>query len=195
MSYINKKTVFQINKQTRMNDDYSEKENNIRNNRQMREYQLFPNGSGNRKNYINSMNNVGVYHNKNGDGRGHFIDEESSFRNGKFENISTNDGDKVSKQLSTRQFKGVPFMGSGQSTLKNPDLKSKLIYGEQTTTGKSCNSLAGASVNRFTPLIPCIKDNVQKISHIVPEYWVRGGMNTRTIIRNIDYMKSRGLRK
>ena len=86
-------------------------------------------------------------------------------------------------------------MGAGQSSLKNPDLKSKLMFGEQTHTGKSCNSLSGASANRFIPLVPCLKDNVQNVSHIVPEYWVRGGMNTRTIIRNIDYMKSCGLRK
>lgn len=195
MSYQNQKTVFAINHQTRMNNDYCEKESNIRNNRRMREYQLYPNGENNRNNYMNSMNSVGVYQNNGGDGRGHFVDEESSFRNGKFGNIITNDRDKVSKQLSTRQFKGVPFMGAGQSALKNPDLKSKLMYGEQTNTGKSCNSLSGVSANRFTPLVPCLKDNVQNVSHIVPEYWVRGGMNTRTIIRNIDYMKSCGLRK
>ena len=80
MSYQNQKTVFAINRQTRMNDDYCEKESNIRNNRKMREYQLYPSGANNRNNYINSMNSVGVYQNNGGDGRGHFIDEESSFR-------------------------------------------------------------------------------------------------------------------
>ena len=44
------------------------------------------------------------------------------------------------------------------------------------------------------PMVSCLKKNIQDPKHLVPEYWVRGGMDTRTIVRNINYMKSCGLK-
>ena len=87
------------------------------------------------------------------------------------------------------------FLGRGESTLKMPDLKSRLIVGEDTSQSRACNTLSGISIDRFTPLVPCLEENVQNTKHIVPEYWVRGGMSTRNIIRNIDYMRTCGFKK
>ena len=46
----------------------------------------------------------------------------------------------------------------------------------------------------FIPLVPHLAENVQNVDHIIPTYWVRGGMSTRTIVRNIDYLKSCGIK-
>ena len=136
------------------------------------------------------MNKVGIYQNNNRDGRGNYIDNESILYNGKKGNIMTSKKKKMGKNLPTRLFPGSPFMGSGQSSLKNPDLKSKLLKGEQTSVPKSKSNLTGIYINRFIPMIPKLKKNIQDPNHIVPEYWVRGGESTRNVVRNIDYLKN-----
>ena len=37
-----------------------------------------------------------------------------------------------------------------------------------------------------------IAENVQNTDHIIPEYWIRGGMNSRSVHRNINYLRSCG---
>ena len=86
-------------------------------------------------------------------------------------------------------------MSSGQSVLKNPDLSSRLKYGEDTRVSKSVNNATAYSANNFIPLVPNLAENVQNTDHIIPTYWVRGGMSSRTVVRNIDYMKSCGIKK
>ena len=49
------------------------------------------------------------------------------------------------------------------------------------------------SADNFIPLVPEIQENIQNIDHIIPTFWVRGGMSSRTVVRNIDYLKSCGL--
>ena len=104
-------------------------------------------------------------------------------------------------------FQGNARDGSGAFINEDSDLKngkfgyiltsqkSKLLSGEDTHMDKSCDTLSGVSIDRFTPLVPCLKENVQDTKHIIPQYWVRGGMSTRNIIRNIDYMRTCGFRK
>ena len=67
-----------------------------------------------------------------------------------------------------------------------------MLYGELTNYGKSSNSLSGISINRFIPLIPSIRENIQDPEHIVPSYWVNGGLSTRNNLKNINYLKSCG---
>jgi hypothetical protein len=55
-------------------------------------------------------------------------------------------------------------------------------------TACMCNSYRGVAINRFTPLVPHIKNNVQNPNHII-ESWQRGGVDTREYIRNADYLK------
>lgn len=190
MSFQNQKTVLEINKLTSLNDDCSERESRIRNNQKLADYRIYNVQSMNRANYIDSTNRVGIYQNNNRDGRGLLIDNESGLLNGKNGNILTSHKKKTGKNLPTRLFPGVPFMGAGQSTLKNPDLKSELLSGEQTSSSRSCGSFAGVNINRFIPLLPCLEETVQNVSHIVPTHWVRGGESTRNIVRNIDYLKN-----
>ncbi len=146
-----------------------------------------PNGS--RDQYVHNTQVRGILESKNPDSTGAYINTGTTLRNG----IMTHDGHR--HQLDTRLFPGSPFMAQGQSTIKNPDLSSRLLYGEETRTQKSQGSLNDVSIDNFIPLIPCIQKNVQDPQHIIPEYWVRGGMSTRSVIRNIDYIKSCGGKK
>jgi hypothetical protein len=72
----------------------------------------------------------------------------------------------------------------------NPDVMSKLYSGEIT---KDRTSIRGKEIDRFIPLIPALEEQVQNPKNLIPTYWVRGGMDTRAVIRNIDYMKTCGL--
>lgn len=125
------------------------------------------------------------------DGYGHSsldgcnIDRDSFMRNG---SIITHQGN-TPQQLFERPFLTVPYMGRG---VGNTCTESELITGDQTSIKRQCNTLAGITINNyFTPLVPCLKNNVQNPIHLIPEVakngWVRGGVPSRQIIKNIDY--------
>ena len=101
----------------------------------------------------------------------------------------TSDKNKCGKLLQARPYSTTPYMGSGKTCSLFPNVESKLKFSEITTVPKSINSLSGITIDRFTPLLPCIEDNVQDTKHIVPTMWVRGGADTRAVIRNVDYRK------
>lgn len=195
----NYKTPMRINARTRMNNDACERESRIRGNQTISERNFVETFAQNtdygRANYINSTADLGVYQDKNKDRGGHFVDEESFIRNGDAGNKITSEKKKVSKLLQHRPYITVPYMGAGQTSIVQPDTWSKMAGGEPTRTGKGCDSLAGVSINRFTPLVPCLAAEVQNVKHIVPTCWVRGGMDTRGEIRNINYYRECGIRK
>ncbi len=142
--------------------------------------------NGQRDQYYAQTQVRGVLESRNPDVNGQHVDTCTSLRNG----VMTHDGHR--HQLDTRLFIGSPYMAQGQSTLKNPDLSSRLLYGEESRTKKSQGSTVDVSIDNFIPLIPCIQKNVQDPKHIIPDYWVHGGMSTRSVVRNIDYVKSCG---
>ena len=199
--YRNKKKVLDINRKTRLNDDYCEKEDKNRTNHQSSDYKLkayndfdSDHSNTNRNNYMDSLGEVGLYHSVN-NRPGHFIDKDSFLRNGREGNIITTTRSKATKQLFTRPHVTVPYMGAGKTSIVYPDVQSVLVPGESTKTGKSGNSAAGVSIDRFVPLVPCLQENVQNTKHIIPKYWVRGGQDTRSVIRNIDYMRCIGIKQ
>ena len=104
-------------------------------------------------------------------------------------NKLTSDKTKCGKLLQARPYATTPYMGSGKTCILNADVESQLKMGEDTGAPKSINTLSGITINRFIPLIPCIEQNIQDPVHIVPDKWVRGGADTRSTIRNIDYRK------
>jgi hypothetical protein len=64
----------------------------------------------------------------------------------------------------------------------------------QTTLDKPCNALSEVTIgNYFTPLIPKLRDEVQDLKHIIPENsmdsWIRGGLPSRQMQRNEDYLR------
>ena len=117
---------------------------------------------------------------------------EADLRNGCSGNILTHD--RTRRNLPVRTLRTVPMMGSCITPLQFSDTYSQLVSGESTRAKKACNTLAGVTIDRFIPLVPCLEYNIQNPVHYVPQYWVRGGMDTRAYIRNIDYKKACGFR-
>jgi len=173
-----------INEQTNLKKEYI---NDLENNR-MFNYNFTPNINdiNSRKSYINSIEINGILQDKNYDKNGDNIDDSTSLRYGNIQKVQSK------KELDTRVFPGSPYMANGQSILKNTDLSSRLIFGEDTRTSKSNNIVSSYSANNFIPLVPSLEKNVQNIDHIIPTYWIRGGMSTRSVVRNIDYLKASG---
>lgn len=97
---------------------------------------------------------------------------------------------KCPNQLFTRPYKTVPYMGRGPG---NMVMESQITPGEDTSAKRSCNTLSGISIpHYFTPLVPHLDYNVQNPEHIVEEVvdegWIRGGANSRLIVRDVDYL-------
>ena len=181
-----------INQNTNIRNDKCFNTSQDLNNDRLFNYSFLPSLNANentRNSYINSTNTVGILQDTNYDISGKNINESTLLRNGNLQNS----GKK--KELDTRLFPGSPLMSSGQAILKNPDLSSRLKFGEDTRTTKSANSAASYSANNFIPLVPSLAENVQNVDHIIPTFWVRGGMSSRSVIRNIDYLKSCGIKK
>ena len=85
-------------------------------------------------------------------------------------------------------------MGRGPG---NMQLESQMNPGENTGSKKSCNTLSGISIpHYFTPLVPHLDYNVQNPEHIVQEVvdegWIRGGANSRLVVRDVDYLQRCG---
>ena len=74
------------------------------------------------------------------------------------------------------------------------DVESVIRPGNFASDDKACNSLSGVTIgNYFTPMIPKLQDEVQNPVHIIPEdsmqSWVRGGLPSRQMQRNKDYLR------
>lgn len=115
------------------------------------------------------------------------IDDDSKMRNG---SIITHQGNSKI-QLFARPYLSVPFMGRG---IGNSCTESELITGDQTGIKRQCNTLSEINIpNYFTPLVPCLEHNVQNPKHLITESaskgWVRGGVPSRQIVKNIEYKK------
>jgi len=124
------------------------------------------------------------------------------FKDGKGTNIRDIDSDtkvtfskvkyerKHQKQLFERPFATMPYIGKGVHKVND---ESFLISPETTRQSRQCGSLAGVFLeNQFTPLVPSLRDTVQNTTFIIPEDskadWVRGGMSSRNIVKDIDYL-------
>ena len=96
-------------------------------------------------------------------------------------------------QLIERPHLTTPYQGRGEG---NPSIESHIRGGETTMQHKSCNTLSGIFIDRYTPQLPCIRNNVQNPNNIIPENydpsWLSGGQPSRQIIRNKDYLKKCG---
>ena len=182
-----------LNENTNIKNDRCLYSIQLKENERMFSYNFLPpvlDTTKNSKNdYINSTNMKGVMQNNTFDHNGDNINNSTNLRNGIANEC------QAKKELPTRLFPGTPLMSTGQSVLKNTDLSSRLKYGEDTRTSKSANAIASYSADNFIPLVPAIAENVQNPNHIIPTNWVRGGMSSRSVIRNIDYLKSCGIRK
>ena len=116
------------------------------------------------------------------------IDADSAVRNS--QNLTNM---RYIQQLYTRPYPTVPYMGRGTV---NAELENILITGEDTSQKKQCNTLSGINIDRFVPLVDCLQKNIQNPIHLVEEVarkdWVRGGVPSRDIVRNTDYLMKCG---
>lgn len=183
-------------KNTRRNYDVDEEQDTDMANEKISNYHtqnLTPKQSD-RRGYLNSLTAVGNLPSGNYDGFSQVVNRESQLRNGITGNSTTHYKEKNKKILRSRPF-NVGYMGAGQTYVKDVPLNSQIVQGVDTRVKKSTDSLSGVSIDRFTPLVPCLEKNVQNTSHIIPEYWVRGGMSTRGLLQNIDYYKMCGIKR
>ena len=94
-------------------------------------------------------------------------------------------------QIVERLFLTTPNLKKGKF---NVDLETVLINSDSTTDQKPCGALSGVSIgNYFTPMISKLSEEIQDTNHIIPEDsksdWLRGGLPTRQIVRNADYLR------
>tara|TARA_B100002051_G_C16725107_1_gene634829 strand:- start:446 stop:1129 length:684 start_codon:yes stop_codon:yes gene_type:complete len=84
------------------------------------------------------------------------------------------------------------FFGKGDHDV---DAETVLQASSLTTIDRPCNALSGSSTLPYslTPMLQKLEDEVQDTKHIIPEdseqSWVRGGLPSRQIVRNMDYMR------
>ena len=91
-------------------------------------------------------------------------------------------------RAQARPFLSVPYMGGGRG---NPDVESLLLHSEQVREGKECGTITEMGFDGvFTPMIPNLKENIQKSDNLITEDaspgWVRGGLPSRAYIRDVN---------
>lgn len=162
-------------------------------NNQMQSYTLTSYHNPTRKNYVDATKEIGVYQQTNLGEKSIHIDNESKFLNGKSGNTSTRDKDRVSKILMPSPYATTPNLKLGNVPEVEHDPNNR--YGRMTREFKKNMDLSGITINRFIPMVPEVKRSVNYYEqHINPTQWVRGGMDTRTVMRNSDYLKTCGKR-
>jgi hypothetical protein len=97
---------------------------------------------------------------------------------------------KARIDLFQRPFATVPFLGRGAV---NPIMESQIQQGEQLVNKRSVNNLSEKSYIKYhqTPLLPAVKDRIDnstKIESDASEGWIRGGVPSRELTRDNDYM-------
>ena len=119
--------------------------------------------------------------------KGCLVDTDTNLRQSKDQLTNQRDINQIVERLfiTTPDLKRGPY---------DVDVESVLINSDASSDQKPCNSLAGVSLgNYFTPMIPKLSQEVQDTEHIIPEdslnEWVRGGLPTRQMVRNADYLR------
>tara|TARA_B110000208_G_scaffold89273_1_gene112569 strand:+ start:1021 stop:1608 length:588 start_codon:yes stop_codon:yes gene_type:complete len=92
-------------------------------------------------------------------------------------------------QLFPRSIGTIPLLTKKMDLNADTFIKSP----EYSDTSKSYSTVTDRNFNRFTPLIYHLKHNIQNPNHIIPEnsltYWKQGGISTRDLVKNTDYLK------
>jgi len=115
---------------------------------------------------------------------GCLIDNDSDLRKNTLTNL------KYINQLD--RVVNAGFYGKGPFDVDaESDVRDSRIVAED----RSCGPLSGSSTLKYslTPMIEKLSKEVQNTKHIIPEdsvnSWVRGGLPSRQIVRNKEYLK------
>jgi len=117
------------------------------------------------------------------------IDKDSVLR------IGDEGNPKLSNKNFIHQFPNLLNQGFFGKGLYDVDAESSLYNSDMTSEQKPCNPLSGSTTLPYsiTPMIAKLENEVQDTNNIIPEdsmdVWVRGGLPTRQIVRNMDYMR------
>jgi hypothetical protein len=109
------------------------------------------------------------------------VDQDSEMR------IDSNKINRDKNQMFTRTFQAVPDLSRGDI---NVDNESRIQQGEITFDDFQCQ---GKPLDVFTPMLPCLRENIQNPDHLV-ESWVRGGETTRDTLKQKDFLEKNGYR-
>ena len=92
-------------------------------------------------------------------------------------------------QLFPRSIGTIPLLRKKMDLNADSLIKSP----EYNDNSKSYKTVVDTDFNRFTPLVPHLKNNVQNPNHIIPEnslnYWKQGGISTRNLVKNTNYIE------
>jgi hypothetical protein len=113
------------------------------------------------------------------------IDNDSNLR---IKRTQTNPKGRIS--LRERPYKSIPYLGRGPSM---PLQESKLQQGIYLETKKNCKMVTEKSYRtRDSELIPSLKATIQNPNNLIEgmaaEGWIRGGLPTRELTRDNDYL-------
>lgn len=117
------------------------------------------------------------------------IDTDSKLR------IGEEGSDKLTNKNYIHQYPNLLNQGFFGKGVFDVDTETIIRDADLTTEQRPCNALSGSTTlpYSFTPMISKLENEVQDTKNIIPEdsmdVWVRGGLPTRQIIRNIDHMK------
>lgn len=119
--------------------------------------------------------------------KGCLIDNDSNLRQTDSKLTNKREINQIIERLSAT----TPNLSKG---FYDVDVESVIRPGDFTTDQRTCGPLSGVTIgNYFTPMIPKLKQEIQDINHIIPEDskqdWVRGGLPTRQMVRNQDYLR------
>jgi hypothetical protein len=120
---------------------------------------------------------------------GCLIDGDSKLR------IGEDGGEKLTNKKYIHQYPNLLNQGFFGKGVYDVDTESLIREADMTTEQLPCNALSGSSTLPYsiTPMIAKLENEVQDTKNIIPEdsmdVWVRGGLPTRQIVRNLDYMR------
>lgn len=172
---------------TRINEDKSVKDAREMNNSKIESYNERIIKRDTRNDYIKTSSNIGVFQDRL-QNYTNYIEIESDLRNGISGNQSTNPPHKKDSLLEPNYITG-PDKSSGHTQVIDANTSNEL---RGILTNKNSEDLRGHYSYRVIPLIYPIKKEIQNIEHIIPTHWVRGGLATNNIIRNINYQRECG---
>lgn len=97
---------------------------------------------------------------------------------------------KCKISLQQRPFITVPYLGRGPP---RPILESRLQQGSSINDLKSCKTIMERDFHNETPLIPSVQATIQNPTNLVEgaaaEGWIRGGLPSRELTRDQDYLE------
>ena len=132
-----------------------------------------------RQEYIDALEEVGTQHQRNKRISNNEIKASNDLQGG-------NQGNNLTRLGSSRRGFDTNLM-EPQGFKKDGKIREGIIMGENTKLKKSQGSLAGVSLDRFIPMVPCVAKNVQNVP-----IWDKLGESTRTYYQNSNYLQKCG---